>query len=123
MGKWDMPAPKQFKPGPQTIRAGGSSVAAPARGTYAVNTVPGPIVEDPAVVEVVIDDVTVVMGGTSKYQQRSFRAYGEAEEPEAEEMPEVPAEPVVLEHTPLGEWRSESSIDGTRYRRKESRLI
>ncbi|HZJ48162.1 MAG TPA: hypothetical protein VFD97_03890, partial [Acidimicrobiia bacterium] len=109
-----MPAPKQFKPGPQTTREQPqTSGPVVTKGRYAVVTPMAPIVDNPAVVEVTIDDITLVMGGSSKYEQRSLHAYGEIEEPAVDEVPVVSPGPVSPERTPLGAWQSESSLDGT----------
>lgn len=118
-----MPAPKQFKPGSQTTREQPqTSRPVVTKGRYAVVAPTAPNVDNPAVVEVSIDDITLVMGGSSKYEQRSLHAYGEIEEPAVDEVPEVAPAPVPTEHTPLGAWLSESLLDGTHYRRKDSRL-
>jgi len=118
-----MPAPKQFKPGPQATQGRMSSPPIVTKGRYAVVAPSTPIVDDPAVVEVSVDDITVVMSGSSKYEQRSFHAYGDTEASVGEEeVPEAEADPAPSHHTSLGEWTSESSLEGTRYRRKESRL-
>lgn len=123
MGKWDMPAPKQFKPGSQTTREQPqASRPIVTKGRHAVVAPTVPFVDNPAVVEVSIDDITLVMGGSSKYEQRSLHAYGEIEEPAVDEVPVVSPAPVPTEHTPLGAWLSESSLDGTHYHRKDSRL-
>jgi hypothetical protein len=122
-----MPAPKQFKPGPRTIReVEPASRGVVAKGRYAVVAPQGPIIDDPAVIEIAVDDVTVVMETTSKYEQRSLHAYGEAgdiADEESEDIEEIVPEPVRLKGPVLGEWRSESTVDGTRYHRKDSRRI
>lgn len=123
-----MPAPKQFKPGPEVLRSRTTEVPPNrTKGRYAV--VPSPreprvVGEDP--VEVDVDDVTVVMQGAavgaSKYQGRSLHAHVEPGlSIEIDETPE-PAEPARQEDMMLGEWRSEAHLDGKRYRRKDSRL-
>jgi len=128
MGK-GMPAPKQFKPGPQAIReADPVSRGVVTKGRYAVVAPQTPIVEDPAVVEVTVDDLTIVMEPTSKYEQRSLHAYGEVSDldeelEDTEEVEEVVPEPVRSEALVLGEWRSESTLEGTQYHRKDSRRI
>lgn len=128
MGK-DMPAPKQFKPGPQTIReAEPVSRGVVTKGRYSVVAPQTPIVDDPAVVEITVDDVTIVMEPTSKYAQRSLHAYGEVGEldeelEDTEEVEEVVPEPFRPETPVFGEWRSESTLEGTRYHRKDSRRI
>ncbi len=93
-----------------------------SKGRYAVVTPTAPIVDDPAVVEVAVDDITVVVDPATKYAQRSFRAYGEAADPDADDVVEEDVPPAPLEHTPLGEWRSESLLEGVRYRRTDTRL-
>ncbi len=118
-----MPAPKQFKPGPQlesTQRTASPPVV--SKGRYAIVTPTAPIVDDPAVVEVSVDDITVVVDPTTKYQHRSFHAYGEVADPEEEAAVDEPVAPAVVEHTPLGEWRSNSLLEGNRYRRTDTRL-
>ncbi len=127
-----MPAPKQFKPGPQTIReVEPVSRGVVTKGRYSVVAPEAPIVDDPAVVEVTVDDVTIVMEPTSKYEQRSLHAYGEVgdlgeeleDTEEVEEVEEVVPEPVRSEALVFGAWRSESTLEGTRYHRKDSRRI
>ena len=124
-----MPAPKQFKPGPRTIREDVPvSRGVVTKGRYAVVAPEAPIVDDPAVVEVVVDDLTIVMEPTSKYEQRSLHAYGEIgdvdeEFEDTEDVEEVVPEPVLSEGPVFGEWRSESRLEGTRYHRKDSRRI
>ena len=122
-----MPAPKQFKPGPQTIREVESvSRAVVTKGRYSVIAPQTPIIDDPAVVEIAVDDVTVVMGGSSKYEQRSLHAYGEVgieADEESEVLDEVVPDSVPSKAPVLGEWRSESTLEGTRYHRKDSRRL
>lgn len=121
-----MPAPKQFKPGPRMIREDDPvSRAVVTKGRYAVVTPQAPIIDDPSVVEVAVDDVTVVMGG-SKYENRSFHAYGEigdVEDGESESFDEPVADPVPSKAPVFGDWRSESTLEGTHYHRKDSRRI
>lgn len=122
-----MPAPKQFKPGPRTIRDDApASRGVVTKGRYSVVTPQTPSIDDPEVVEIAVDDVTVVMRDASKYERRSFHAYGEAGSGSAEELGEaeeaVP-EPVRPEAPGLGDWRSESTLEGTHYHRKDSRRI
>jgi hypothetical protein len=95
------------------------------KGRYAVVAPQAPIVDDPAVVEIVVDDLTVVLDPTSKYEQRSLHAYGEVgeESEDADDTEEVLLEPVRSEGPIFGEWRSESRLEGTRYHRKDSRRI
>lgn len=98
------------------------------KGRYAVVAPQAPIVDDPAVVEIVVDDLTVVLEPTSKYEQRSLHAYGEVgdvgeESEDADDTEEVLLEPVRSEDPIFGEWRSESRLEGTRYHRKDSRRI
>ncbi len=125
----DMPAPKQFKPGPRTIREDVPvSRGVVTKGRYSVVAPEVPIVDDPAVLEIAVDDVTVVMEPTSKYEQRSLHAYGEVgdvdeEFEDTEDVEEVVPEPVLSESPVFGEWRSESRLEGTRYHRKDSRRI
>lgn len=122
-----MPAPKQFKPGPQTIRDDAPvSRAVVTKGRYSVVAPETPTIDDPGVVEVAVDDVTVVMTSLSKYQQRSARAYGEIGDElveEFEEVEEVATAPAKSEAPTFGEWRSESTVEGTHYHRKDSRRI
>lgn len=124
-----MPAPKQFKPGPRTIREDAPvSRGVVTKGRYSVVVPETPTVDDPAVIEIAVDDLTVVMDPTSKYEQRSLHAYGEVgdvdeEFGDVEEVEEVVPEPVLSEVPVFGEWRSESRIEGTRYHRKDSRRI
>ena len=123
-----MPAPKQFKPGPQTIReVVPVSRAVVTKGRYSVVAPQAPVIDDPSVVEIAVDDVTVVMGGSSKYEQRSLHAYGDVERDldeesgETEEVEELIPEPMRPEAPVFGEWRSESTLEGSHYHRKDSR--
>ena len=122
-----MPAPKQFKPGPQTIReVAPASQAVVTKGRYSVVTPQVPVIDDPSVVEIAVDDVTVVLGGSSKYEKRSFHAYGEVEsglDEESEEAEELIPEPVRPKAPVFGEWHSESTLEGSHYHRKDSRRI
>ena len=122
-----MPAPKQFKPGPQMIRDDAPvSRAVVTKGRYSVVAPQTPTTNDPGVVEVSVDDMTVVMTGTSKYEQRSARAYGEIGDElveEFEEVEEVAPVPAKSEAPTFGEWRSESTLEGAHYHRKDSRRI
>ncbi len=127
-----MPAPKQFKPGPRTIReVEPVSRAVVTKGRYSVVVPEAPIIDDPAVVEIAVDDVTVVMR-SSKYEQRSLHAYGEVggeadEETEdiedIEVIEDIVPEPALPKAPVFGEWRSESTLEGTHYHRKDSRRI
>ncbi len=121
-----MPAPKQFKPGPQTIReVAPVSRAVVTKGRYAVVAPEAPIIDDPSVVEIAVDDVTVVMR-RSKYEQRSLHAYGPADDlvdEESEAIDEIVPEPERSRAPVFGEWRSESTLEGTRYHRKDSRRV
>ncbi|MEA3502988.1 MAG: hypothetical protein U9R47_09465 [Actinomycetota bacterium] len=123
-----MPAPKKFKPGPGTTSGGVVDLRPVAtKGRYAVAT--APIVDDADSVEVVADDMSVVMGGRSKYAQRSSHAYGEIRVVMAEDLELVEATeeaafvPMPPEGPQFGEWRSESTLDGAHYRRKDSRRL
>lgn len=121
-----MPAPKQFKSGPQTIREDAPHTGAVVtKGRYSTVPTTTPIIDDPAVVEIAVDDVTIVMEDTSKYVTRSFHAYGEVGDDvdeEAEVLEEVVPEPVSPEGPVFGEWRSDSTLEGSHYHRKDSRL-
>lgn len=121
-----MPAPKQFKPGPRTIReVEPVSRAVVTKGRYSVVAPEAPIIDDPAVVEIAVDDVTVVMR-SPKYEQRSLHAYGEVggeADEDIEDVDEVVPEPVRAKGPVFGEWRSESTLEGTHYHRKDSRRI
>jgi len=124
-----MPAPKQFKPGPGTIgEVEPVSRAVVTKGRYSVVVPEAPIIDDPAVVEVTVDDLTVVMRG-SKYEQRSLHAYGEVggeadeEIEDIEDIEETVPEPALPKAPLFGEWRSESTLEGTHYHRKDSRRI
>ena len=125
-----MPAPKQFKPGPQTIReVVPVSRAVVTKGRYSVVAPETPVIDDPSVVEIAVDDLTVVMGGSSKYEQRSFHAYGDSEHDlndeseETDEVEELIPEPVLPKAPVFGEWRSESTLEGSWYHRMDSRRI
>jgi hypothetical protein len=127
-----MPAPKQFKPGPESPRSYTTGFAPDhTKGRYAV--VPPPkkrraVDEEP--VEIAVDDVTVVMEqggaqGRSKYEARSLHAHIEPglsieidETPEPQEV----SEPARDEWKVFGEWQSEANLDGTSYHRRDSRL-
>jgi hypothetical protein len=125
-----MPAPKKFTPAPTTpqsytpVRSSET-----AKGRYAVvPPVPKPRVdEEEESVEVTVDEVTVVMEKASKYEQRALNAHVDPrltidldDLDEVDESPQ-PVEPVRPAAAVLGEWRTESSLDGTRYRRKDTR--
>lgn len=122
-----MPAPKQFKPGLQTIQYDAPvSRAVVTKGRYSVVAPQTPTIDAPGVVEVSVDDVTVVMTDTSKYEQRSARGYGEIGDElveEFEKVEEIAPVPVKSEVLRFGEWRSESMLEGTHYHRKDSRRI
>ena len=122
-----MPAPKKFTPAPTTpqsytpVRSSET-----AKGRYAVvPPVPKPRVdEEEESVEVTVDEVTVVMEKASKYEQRALNVHVDPrltiDLDEVDESPQ-PVEPVRPAAAVLGEWRTESSLDGTRYRRKDTR--
>jgi hypothetical protein len=123
-----MPAPKQFKPGPEVSHSRTTTVPPNrAKGRYAVvSSTREPRVAGEETVEIDVDDVTIMMQGTamgvSKYRGRSLHAHVEPGlSIEIDETPE-PAEPVRNESMMLGEWRSDVHLDGRRYRRKDSRL-
>ncbi len=127
-----MPAPKQFKPGPRTIReVEPVSRGVVTKGRHSVVAPEVPIVDDPAVIEIVVDELTIIMDPTSKYEQRSLHAYGEVgdvgeefeDTEDTEDVEEVVPEPVLSAGPVFGEWRSESRLEGTRYHRKDSRRI
>ena len=121
-----MPAPKQFKPGPTTSRSYTTgSGSTPSKGRHnVVPPPPKPAVDVDETVEIAVEEVTVVMGGVSKYQTRSLHAHVEPglsiEIDDVEEAPEV-VEPVPRVPIMLGEWRTESNLEGTHYHRKDSR--
>ena len=126
-----MPAPKQFKPGPTTSPsyASGGGVSR-VKGRYGV--VEPPPQSDGASdeeIDIAVDDVTVVMQGPSKYEQRSMGAYVDPSvsiDLDALDDVDEPVEVVAPVRSPrivFGEWRSESDLDGTHYHRKDSRLI
>ena len=123
-----MPAPKKFNPAPTdspsyTTRRSSDT----AKGRYAVvPPVPKPRIDDEPV-EIAVDEVTVVMGSVPKYEARSLNAHVEPglsieidEFDEADEVAES-AEPVRPAPTAFGEWRTESTLEGTHYHRKDSR--
>ncbi|MEA2009958.1 MAG: hypothetical protein U9N78_04565 [Actinomycetota bacterium] len=124
-----MPAPKQFKPGPQTIReVEPVSRAVVTKGRYSVVAPEAPIIDDPAVVEIAVDDLTIVIETetTSKYEERSLHAYGDVgieSDEETEDIDEIVPEPALPKGPVFGEWRSESTLEGTHYHRKDSRRI
>lgn len=126
-----MPAPKQFKPGPSTSREyttgfGSSRI----KGRHAVvPPPPKPGVAPDEDIEVDVEEVTVVMRGPSKYEQRSMGAYVDPSVSidldaldDVDEPVEI-VEPVRSPRIVFGKWRSESDLDGTHYHRKDSRLI
>ena len=126
-----MPAPKQFKPGPTTSRSYTTGFSSSrTKGRHAVvPPPPKPGVTPDEDVEVVVEELTVVMRGPSKYEQRSMNAHVEPDMSididaidEVDEPVEV-AEPVHAPRIVFGEWRTKSDLDGTRYYRKDSRLI
>ena len=124
-----MPAPKKFNPAPTpspsyTTRRSSDT----AKGRHAiVPQLPKPRIDDEEPVEISVDEVTVVMGSVSKYQARSLHAHVEPglsiEIDEFDEAVEVAesAEPVRPAPTAFGEWRTESTLEGTHYHRKDSR--
>ena len=119
-----MPAPKQFKPGPRTIReVNPISRGVVTKGRYSVVVPEAPIVDDPSVVEIAVDDFTIVVESTSKYDQRSLHAYGEGGEEGSGAFEEIVPEPVRSKGPEFGEWRSESTLEGSHYHRKDSRRI
>jgi len=126
-----MPAPKQFKPGPKTSQEYTTGFSSSRiKGRHAVvPPPPKPGVAPDEYVEVDVEDVTVVMRGPSKYEQRSMGAYVDPSvsiDLDALDDADEPVEAVEPERSPrivFGEWRSESDLDGTRYHRKDSRLI
>lgn len=79
--------------------------------------------------EIAVDDVTVVVSGPSKYEQRSMGAYVDPsvsidlEAIDEADEPVEAVEPVRSPRIVFGEWRTESDLDGTRYRRRDSRRI
>jgi hypothetical protein len=116
-----MPAPKKFNPGPTTspsYTTGYGSSSSKGRHNV-VSPPPKPAVDDDESVEVAVEEVTVVMRDVSKYERRALNAHVEPsisiEIDEVDEAP-APVEPIVF-----GEWRTESSLDGTHYHRKDSR--
>jgi len=118
-----MPAPKQYKPGPRMsgpLERLQRSQAAVAKSKYAATPHADPLEDEDVAVEVAVDDITVVMPA-SKYDRRSFHAY--SDDPvsvEPDELDEPEPAPVELHH--LGEWRSESRLEGSHYYRKDTRL-
>ena len=126
-----MPAPKQFKPGPTTSQSytTGSSNSR-VKGRHAVvSRPPKPGVTSDEDVEIAVEEVTVVMRGPSKYEQRSMSAYVEPDLSididaidEVDEPVEA-VEPVRAPRIAFGEWRTESDLEGTHYHRKDSRRI
>jgi len=126
-----MPAPKKFNPAPTTSPS--PTTARPsdtAKGRYAVvPPVPKPRGVDEESVEIDVDEVTVVMRKISKYEARSLSAHVEPgltididELDEVDEAPQL-VEPVRPAPMVFGEWRTESSLEGTHYHRKDSRRI
>ena len=125
-----MPAPKKFNPAPTTTSSSYTTRRSSdtAKGRYAVvPPVPKPREVDEEPVEIAVDEVTVVMGNVSKYEARSLNAHVDPgltididQLDEVDEAPE-PAEPVRPAPITFGEWRTESSLEGTHYHRKDSR--
>ncbi|MEN8114625.1 MAG: hypothetical protein ABFS21_09580 [Actinomycetota bacterium] len=122
-----MPAPKQYKPGPRITserERNHASQSVTTKGKYVVSAPSQPLVDEEVAVEVEVDDVTVVMPVT-KYDRRSMHAYGdvgasEDEEEDEDEFEESPAEST--ESLQLGEWRTEVTLEGSHYHRKDTRL-
>jgi hypothetical protein len=109
-----VPAPKKFNrapapPPPYTAQR--SSVT--GKGRYAV--------------EVSVDEVSVFVGKVSKYEARSLNAHVDPsvtidlDELDAPEAVSEPVEPVRSTPIVLGEWRTESTLEGSHYHRKDSR--
>jgi hypothetical protein len=121
----EVPAPKQFKPRPRTIHDDPPvSRAVVTKGRYSVVAPEAPTIDDPETVEVAVDDVTVVMRGASKYEQRSFHGYGDTGPTSIEDAEDVEEAVPERSHAPtFGEWRSESTLEGSHYHRKDSRRI
>lgn len=126
-----MPAPKKFNAGPTASRSYTTGFSnSRIKGRHAVvPPPPKPSVAPDEEVEVDIDEVTVVMRGPSKYEQRSLNAHVEPEFSidldDLDDVDQVP-EPVSPARAPsivFGEWRSESDLEGTHYHRKDSRRI
>ncbi len=126
-----MPAPKKFKPGPTTSRSYTTGFSnSRIKGRHAVvPPPPKPGVAPDEDVEVDVEEVTVVMSGPSKYEQRSMGAYVDPSvsiDLDALDDVDEPVEVVAPVRSPrivFGEWRSESDLEGTHYHRKDSRLI
>ena len=126
-----MPAPKKFNPAPTTSPSPTTTRSSDAaKGRYAVvPPVPKPREVDEESVEIDVDEVTVVMRNVSKYEARSLHAHVEpgmtidlADLDDLDEVPEL-VEPVPPVSMDLGEWRTESNLEGTHYHRKDSRRI
>ena len=124
-----MPAPKKFNPGPTTSRSYTTGFTNPRiKGRHAVvPPPPKPGVVPDEEVEVAVEEVTVVMSGPSKYEQRSMNAHVDpaiAIDLDALDDDIEPVEVVAPAPAPrivFGEWRTESDLKGTHYHRKDSR--
>ena len=126
-----MPAPKKFTPGPTTAQSySPGSTSSRVKGRHAVvppRPKPGLATDDE--VEVTVEEVSVVMRGPSKYEQRSMNAHVDptiAIDIDALDDVEEPVEVVAPAPAPrvvFGRWRTESDLDGKHYHRKDSRRI
>jgi hypothetical protein len=124
-----VPAPKKFNrapapPPPYTAQR--SSVT--GKGRYAVVPPPtSPHIDEEEAVEVSVDEVSVFVGKVSKYEARSLNAHVDPsvtidlDELDAPEAVSEPVEPVRSTPIVLGEWRTESTLEGSHYHRKDSR--
>ena len=127
-----MPAPKKFTPAPATPPSHTTARSLDtAKGRYAVvPPVPKPRIDEQEPVEIAVDEVTVVMRQVSKYDARSLNAHVDPsltidlddlnDLDEIDEAPQ-PLEPAPPEPIVFGEWRTEWKLEGTHYRRKDSR--
>lgn len=126
-----MPAPKKFNPDPTTSRSHTTGyLNTRIKGRHAVvpsPATPGVVPDDEF--EVAVEDVTVVVHGPSKYEQRSMNAHLDpaiaididALEDEPEEVETVA--PAPTPRIVFGEWRTESDLEGPHYHRKDSRRV
>jgi hypothetical protein len=124
-----VPAPKKFNrapapPPPYTPRR--SSVS--GKGRYAVvPPPPTPHIDEEDALEVSVDEVSVVVGKVSKYEARALNAHVDPsltidlDELDAPDEDREPVEPIHPTPIALGEWRTESTLEGSHYHRKDSR--
>ena len=134
---------KNFKPGPESTPDVAPRAPSFGKGRF-TTTAPSTVepVTDEAVIEVTVDDVSVVVrpdevpdeASISKYDLRPMAGVGsvdleqdeteeDAQELAVSEDKDQPPLPLGPTPPPLGPWRSESRLDGDRYHRVDTRRL